>query len=210
LRRTLPIWWLGWIILGGLAFAGYMGPWLPHRAAGLIILGIDLGEYVKFLTPAPAQSIAGVRQIFYLPLFALSLSAELLASRVEFPRLVRLLLALAGIPLALCILPPAWTPKLLLTPEFRLQTATIALCLLGLPAQTLLHRVSDRWIYRVIAAVCVAAALAPVWGFLQILPAISDLYRQPLQPGWGMWVALGAQLALAGEAVVHLATSERP
>src|SRR5512134_1265544 len=32
-----------------LAFWGYVGPWVDHRVAGLAILGLDLGEYVKFL-----------------------------------------------------------------------------------------------------------------------------------------------------------------
>ena len=32
-----------------LAFLGYVGPWVDHRVAGLAVLGLDLGEYVKFL-----------------------------------------------------------------------------------------------------------------------------------------------------------------
>ena len=46
---------VGWVLrvllpLGALlAFWGYVGPWVDHRVAGLAILGLDLGEYVKFL-----------------------------------------------------------------------------------------------------------------------------------------------------------------
>ncbi|NJN84002.1 MAG: hypothetical protein HC802_18155 [Caldilineaceae bacterium] len=31
------------------ALAGYFGPWVDHPVAGLVVTGLDLGEYVKFL-----------------------------------------------------------------------------------------------------------------------------------------------------------------
>ena len=49
------------------------------------------------------------REFFYLPLFAGSLIASLLASRRTLPRWLRVLLGLGAIPLALAMLPPAWT-----------------------------------------------------------------------------------------------------
>jgi hypothetical protein len=36
---------------------GVWGAWLPHPAAGLVILGIDLPEYVKFLPPVQSGAI---------------------------------------------------------------------------------------------------------------------------------------------------------
>jgi len=40
-----------WGLPAGLvmAFIGYFGAWVDHPAAGLVILGLDLAEYVKFL-----------------------------------------------------------------------------------------------------------------------------------------------------------------
>src|SRR5512133_3728589 len=121
------------VLAGLIGVAGYFGPWVPHRAAGLVILGLDLAEYVKFLPEVISGQMALTRELFYVPLFAASVSAGLLAGRRTLPALGRALLALAAVPLALAMLPPAWTPASLRTPEYRLQVLAIALCLLMLP-----------------------------------------------------------------------------
>src|SRR5690606_17869344 len=74
-RWTILRWLLPATIL--LAVAGYFGPWVGHRVAGLVVMGLDLGEYVKFLTPVRAGQIALWREGFYLPLVVASLAASL-------------------------------------------------------------------------------------------------------------------------------------
>ena len=163
LRWFLPI-------LLALSLASYFGPWLDHKVAGLVITGLDLGEYVKFL-PA-ARSMVLWREGFYLPLIANSLAASLFAFRADLRYrwpLQGLLLGLATAS-ALNLLPPAWTPQRMLTDEFRQQAVALALCL-------------------------AAMAFSPL---LALLPAIGDLYHQPQLPGWGLFLATAGQLTLAG------------
>ncbi len=119
---------LGWLLVA----AGYWGPWVPAAAAGLRVLGLDLAEYVKFVAEVRSGQIALTREVFYLPLVALSVSLSLLAHRSELrlPRWARWMLNLLAAPAALAMLPPAWTPSLLTTPEFVKQTAAMAICLL--------------------------------------------------------------------------------
>jgi hypothetical protein len=55
----------------------------------------------------------------------------------------------------------------------------------------------------IIAALSLAAALLPAWGFLRVLPPIEEVYNHPIAPGWGFWLSLGgfgaaAVVALAG------------
>lgn len=39
-----------WLMVGILLLlTGYFGPWIDHEVAGLVVTGLDLGEYVKFL-----------------------------------------------------------------------------------------------------------------------------------------------------------------
>ena len=110
---------------------GYFGPWIPHRAAGLVIVGLDLGELVKFLYPVQQGDIALWREGFYLPLVAVSVALSLFGWRraLGYPLVARLGLFGVATAAALNLLPPAWTPGLLLTPEFRLQTALMLGCL---------------------------------------------------------------------------------
>ncbi len=176
---------------------GYFGPWVPHKAAGLVVLGLDLAEYVKFLPAVRSGDLSIQREIFYLPLFVASVAAALLAGRRSLPAWARILSGLIAVPLALFMLPPAWRPDTLVEAEYRIQVIGIAICLTLLPGILLTRYVPDRVILGLVAVLCVAAAIAPFWGFLQVRPEIADLYREPLNIGWGAWLCLAGFLAAA-------------
>lgn len=198
--------WLPLIAAALVGLAGYFGPWVTHRASGLIVSGLDLGEYVKFIPQVISGQIAMQREGFYLPLFAGSLLASLLASRRALPRWLRILLGLAAIPLALAMLPPAWSPAVLRLPEFLLQAAAMLFCLLMVPAVIVTRYLPDRLVLLLIAALAIPAAVLPAWGFLQVRPAVAELYRQPLRPGWGFWAELLGFLFVAFWAIAATLT----
>lgn len=201
LRRGQIVRWL--LPLSVLAvLAGYLGPWVDHPVAGLAILGLDLGEYVKFLTPVRSGAVSLWREGFYLPLLAASLACSLMAFRRElaYPWLVRALLLAASVVAALNLLPPAWTPQRMLTPEFQQQAIWLALCLGAMIFSPFLALL-PRWLgAAVVAALSLAALVLPPWQFFQVLPAIAELYNHPLAPGWGLFVmglGLGGLFAAA-------------
>lgn len=191
---------LRWLVpLAGLAtLIGYFGPWIDHAAAGLVITGLDLAEYIKFLPAIRGGALSLWRQGFYAPLVAVSMTASLNAFRTELGygwpmRIVMLLIA--GVA-ALNMLPPAWTPQLLLTPEFRLQAMAIVFCL-GIAAISPFVALLPRQLTG--ATTLVLAALAiwlPVTNFLRVLPDISRIYNQPQTPGWAMYVMIAGLVAL--------------
>ena len=186
-----------------LAFAGYVGAWVDHKAAGLVITGLDLGEYVKFLTPVRRGEVTLWREGFYLPLVAVSLGASLLAFRAElrYTWPVRaLLLALAGVA-ALNLLPPAWTPARMMTDEFRQQALALIGCLAALAFSPLLALLPRKVTAVLIAALSVAAAIVPARQFFAVLPAIEALYNQPQTLGWGLVLCAASLWVLAGGAV---------
>jgi hypothetical protein len=195
------------------ALAGYLGPWVDHPVAGLTILGLDLGEYVKFLSPVRSGAVSLWREGFYLPLLAVSLTCSLAAFRRElaYPWAVRALLLAAAVVAALNLLPPAWTPQRMLTPEFQQQTLWIALCLAAMVFSPFLALL-PRWIVAaLVAALSLAALVLPLWQFFQVLPAIAELYNHPLAPGWGLFVTglgLGGLLAAAALLALPARTSK--
>lgn len=186
-----------------LAFVGYVGAWVDHKAAGLVITGLDLGEYVKFLAPVRRGEVMLWREGFYLPLIAISLGASLFAFRAElrYPWLVRALLLALAVVAALNLLPPAWTPARLLTDEFRQQMVALAICLAAVAFSPLLALAPRKAVSVALFVLSVGAVVAPVQQFFVILPAIEALYHQPQNPGWGLLLGGMSLAALAGGAV---------
>jgi hypothetical protein len=195
-----------WALLVGasVVLLGYWGPWVDHAAAGLVIIGLDLGEYVKFLPEVRSGVIALWREGFYLPLFTVSLALSFHAFRRELAYHWFIQGGMVGVAMiiGLNMLPPAWSPLVLQTPEFCLQTVAIGVCLtaaLFSPFLALLPRLP-------IAIICALLAGAAIWlpvsGFLAVLDAIAGLYGHTLTPGWGMFVMALGLVILGGSALI--------
>ena len=214
------------LILGlALAIVGYFGPWVDHKTAALVLTGQDMGEFVKFLPEVRAGTAPMIREFFYLPPFAASLGLILLMAnkRLAYPLVVRAVMLLAVLGLAWAMLPPVWTPQLLVTAEFRKQTVAIAFCLLLLIIHPVLRYLPPRRGLEPVAcpehsrregltavalryaqdtAMMVLALLgagAPLWQFFSIREAVNRAYGWPVQVGWGLWVTvLGFLIVMAG------------
>jgi hypothetical protein len=178
------------VALALLGLIGYFGPWIPHKAAALVLTGVDLAEYVKFLPEVRSGTLSVPRELFYLPLFSGSLLLVLLASDrgLAYPWPVRWLMVVMSVPVALFMLPPAWTPQLMQTPEFRVQAVAILVCVLVAASHALLRRSRPILLRLCGVALALAAAIAPVWQFLRVRPLISNVYNKPLAMGWGPYL----------------------
>jgi hypothetical protein len=189
---------LGWLFIA----LGYWGPWIPANAAGLRVLGLDLAEYVKFIAEVRSGQIALTREVFYLPLLALSLSLSLLAHRPELrlPGLARWGLNLLAIPAALAMLPPAWTPGLLTTPEFVKQTAAIGVCVvIAALSYPLLRRAPVKLAVGMTLLLALLAVVPPLLSFARLSPALDAIFGRQLSPGRGLWqMPLGFVLLVSG------------
>jgi len=179
--------------------AGYWGPWIAHRAVSLIIIGQDMGEFVKFLSEVRNGTVPMVRQLFYLPPFCACLCLALLAAnpRLSYPRLARAFLLAAILPISLALLPPVVSMPVLQSSEFRLQAAGVICCWLLVPGWWLLRRIPAGINLAALSALGLAASLLPLWQFLTILPAIQAIYKAPIYIGWGL-VATTAGFLLFG------------
>lgn len=189
-----------------LILAGYFGPWVPHRVAGLVVTGLDLGEYVKFLPTVRGGQVTLWREGFYLPLVVVSLALSLAAFRPQWrygwPMRI-LLLVIAGIA-ALNLLPPAWGPATFTNPEFRQQIAALALCL-GAAAISPFLSLLPRWVgSSIVLLLSLTALWFPLRDFLRVLPTIREIYSEPLPIGWGVYVMTLGLLLLVVVQVISL------
>lgn len=203
----------GWLLTAGLLVAGIGGaflPWLYRAPVALQLTAPGLAEFVKFLPEVRSAQVQVERLYFLLPLFvamlALSLAAENQALRL--PRWWRWLLRLAVLPLALAALSPVWTPAVLTSAEFRLQTG-LAIAAVGLA-------VIAPWLRRLpltaLAASLTLTALAAIWlpysHFSRVQAGLNQAYHEPVSLGWGWWLAV-AGLLLAVVSAVEAALAAR-
>jgi hypothetical protein len=187
---------------------GYWGAWLPHPAAGLNILGIDLPEYVKFVPEVTSGQIPIKREVFFYPLLSLAMGLILLGTikRPALPLWLRVILVVLAAPTALAMLPPAWTPALLRTPEFRQQTLYIGFLLLAVLFSPLIHRYLSDWWRGAILVLLGAIPFQALIAYTSLLPALEKLYQQPLESGIAYYlVAAGAILLGLGGVLVVIA-----
>jgi hypothetical protein len=171
-----------------------------------------MGEFVKFLPGALEGTLAVHRQLFYLPPVAISTSIALLvgSERLHYPWIVRALALAISVPISLQLLPPAWSPSSLMTPEFRLQMMALAACWLLLAGFWLLARLPS-WLIGSLSAVLSLTAFAlPLWQYLVVKPATNEVYGRPPAVGWGLPVCLAGLLITIGASLLFvLRTSTR-
>ena len=191
--RRQPV-WIALIALIAASLLGYFSPWLPHRAAGLVITGLDLPEYVKFVPQIASGAVDIIREVFLLPLVIASLGLTLIASRRRLPVWARTAVLIGSLVAAFAILPPAWTPASLLTQEYLWQTIVLLACVGFSFLLPLLNLFPSRLVLIILALLSLGCLLPTSISFYMVRPPIADLYTQSLGVGWGFWLWAAATL----------------
>lgn len=186
------------LLMGGLTaiFVGYFLVWLPGPGVGLQLIGLELGEWIKFL------GVGSRRDLFYLPPIVLGLLLVLWTmtwppgwGRVWLMRGLAVAVALLAFPAvaAITLEPPD---------QWLLRLALIGGVALAAGLSALLPPRFARWAWLLMAVVAVVGALAPTWQYLAVHPVVGDILRRPVGVGPGVWVnALGCGLVAAVAAV---------
>jgi hypothetical protein len=172
-----------------LALVGYWGPWVDHKTAALVLSGLDMSEYVKFLTEVRGGSTLVIRELFYLPPLAAALCLALLVGWPRYPLILRAIMLSLAVGLCLVVLPPyPFVLHALSSPEFRGQFILSALCLLLIAASPLYRRLPARLAKPVLIALALLGAIPAMSQFFAVRPALNRAYGWPVQIGWGLWV----------------------
>jgi hypothetical protein len=191
-----------WFLIGiALALIGYWGPWVNHKTAALVLSGLDMAEFVKFLPGVQAGTEFMIRELFYLPPLAAALCLALMgSSRLwRYPLWARAIMAIIAIVLAIIVLPPY--PSILQalsSDEFRRQFLMTAGCLAATGGTLLYRRLPRAIAAGLLIVISLVGATAPAWQFLSIRSALDSVYGQPIHIGWGLWLMVAGFLIVAG------------
>ncbi|MDY7041682.1 MAG: hypothetical protein SVX38_12545 [Chloroflexota bacterium] len=175
-----------------LALIGYWGPWVDHQSTALVLNGLDMSEFVKFLPEVRSGSAFMLRELFYLPPLAAALCLALLAVRLRsHPAIVRMVMFGLAVGLCIVVLPPyPFVLHALASAEFRRQFILAVFSLGLVAASPLYRRLPARLVSLILVALAFVGVIPAVAQFFAIRPALDQAYGWPVQIGWGLWVTV--------------------
>ena len=171
---------------------GYFLVWLPHQAAGLSFIGLEMGEWTKFLPKVQQGQYLADRILFYIP--PITLSLMLVIWTIDWPnnnwktwmmRGIAILISLLAFPPIESILFEStgqWLPRLFLVMVVLL--AVLIMPLAGKLAQD--RKEMIKW--STIAVLGLLGALLPLWTFMSYRPEISSIFGSSFGIGPGLWL----------------------
>jgi hypothetical protein len=196
---------------------GYLAVWLPGPAAGLQFIGLELGEWIKFLGVGPR------RDLFYLPPITLGLALMFWTVGWSNGRWQTWMMRGVGMGVSLLAFPAIQVISSEPQSEWLLRLVLIALVGLGLLASTLLstrqQRPTPRWCWAVLASLGLIGLCLPTWQYSAVRPLVAQVLGLPVGIGPGVWlngighVLIGAigfheWLAPKGKALVNQAPED--
>jgi hypothetical protein len=195
-----------------LILVGYLMVWLPQPVAGLSFIGLEMGEWVKFLPQVRSGEIPASRNFFYLPPVVLGLMLALWTTgwpnsrwRTWVMRLVAIIVAMLAFPAVEAMLEEGldqWLGRVLMILLVAVVAALIPL-LDRLPGDSGLR------VARImILALAAAGIILPTWAYLEIRPAVAQLLEGEVGIGPGVWLN-GAGFLLVAIAAVGQSTEVR-
>jgi hypothetical protein len=183
---------------------GYLLVWLPQPVVGLSFIGLEMGEWVKFLPQVQAGEITPGRNLFYLPPLTLGLMMALWTAGWSNRRwqswLARSLAVMAG-GLAF---PALEAIRFEPAGEWWLRLALVGLVALVALTVGFWPRALVRFSGWLILILGTMGAVLPTWAYLAIRPAVSQLLNGPVGIGPGVWLNLGGHLLLVSVYLYYL------
>lgn len=186
-----------------LALAGYFMTWLPHDAAGLSFIGIEIGEWVKFLPQMQAGEIAAGRDLFYLPPFTLGMIMVLYTTGWFNRQWSTWLMRGLAVLVSLLAFPSIDAIRFEPASEWLLRLVLIGLVMVTVVVISATGRLDRRIIWFLIGMFALGGLVLPTWAFFAVRPAVAALFQEPVWPGSGVWLNAAGHLLLLAVAVYH-------
>ncbi|MFW6068285.1 MAG: hypothetical protein ACOC9E_01740 [Chloroflexota bacterium] len=185
-----------WLFLAlTIVLVGFFTVWLPHEAAGLSYIGLEMGEQAKFLPQVRSGEITPGRSLFYVPPVIAGAVLILVTSRWPNRRWQTWAARFVGVGLSFLAFPAIealgaeaeeWLWRVLMI------GAVLALAL----ASPYLRHIDDKGRWLAIGLLALFGAVLPGWVFLEVRSAFSTVYRQQLGIGVGFWLNIVGYLLL--------------
>lgn len=165
-------------------FIGYLTVWLPGPAAGLSLIGVEMGEWIKFMGMGPT------RNWFYLP--PISLGLMLAVWTVGWPdgRWQTWMMRAVAVAVSLLSFPALEDLTGQAGPEYTPRVWAIGLVVGVAGVSGMIGRWSPaaglKWL--VIVLLALGGYILPSWVYGQVQTAVSEVIGLPIGVGLGLWL----------------------
>jgi hypothetical protein len=165
-------------------FIGYFAVWLPGPAAGLQFIGLEIGEWIKFL------GVGMERNWFYVPPITLGLMLAVWTWTWGNGRLQNWGMRGLAVAVSLLAFPAIEAIRFEAASEWRLRLQLIGLVVLVALLSGLVERATlPRWLpWLLLAALGLVGAIGPTRLYWLVRPAVSEAVGLPIGIGLGVWL----------------------
>ncbi|MBP6015940.1 MAG: hypothetical protein KA586_04410 [Candidatus Promineofilum sp.] len=180
-------------------FVGYFVVWLPGPGAGLQLIGIEIGEWIKFL------GVGAGRNWFYLPPIVIGTVVALLAAMWPNSRIQTWLARGLAIAAALLSFPAVAAIQLEPLSEWlaRLLGIGWVIGIAGLGAIISRRSGDTRRLWMIVAIVALTGAFLPTIQYLAVRPLVEAALNRSLGIGAGVWLNAGGSVLVLVVALIE-------
>jgi hypothetical protein len=180
----------------------YFLVWLPQRVAGLSFIGLEIGEWVKFLPGVRVGEYFASRTLFYIP--PITLALMILAWTLGWSNHrwqtwgTRFLAAV----ISLLAFPPLESIRFEASDQWLARITLVILVVASSLLVSLATRLPEQWATIISGSAFLllglAGAILPTWTYLVLRPEISALFGESVGVGPGIWLNALGHLLVAG------------
>ncbi len=176
---------------------GYFLVWMPHQSVALSLIGLDIGEWTKFLPQMQSGQLPN-RNLFYLPPITFGLMLALLT--VDWPnrRWQTWAARATAVGVSLLAFPSLDALQFEPASEWWLRLTMIGLVVVVAGGTAVLKR----WpalVRLLLLLVALSGAILSLYAYLAVRPVVSALLGESLGIGLGVWLnTVGHLMVLAG------------
>lgn len=177
---------------------GYFLVWMPHQSVALSLIGLDIGEWTKFLPQMQSGQLPN-RNLFYLPPITFGLMLALLTADWSNRRWQTWAARATAVLVSLLAFPSLDALQFEPASEWLLRLVMIGLVVMVAVGGTAVWGRWPRLVRPLLLVVALSGAILPLYAYLAVRPVVSVLLGESLGIGLGVWLnTAGHFMVLAG------------
>lgn len=190
-RRVYPLLWAAFTLI----LLGYLMVWLPQPVVGLSLIGLEMGEWVKFLPEVQAGTLPD-RNLFYLPPVLLGLMMVVWTAGWQNGRWQTWAMRGLAVLVSLLAFPAFEAIRFEPADQWLLRMGLIGVVGLAAVLSSFFHRLPHRALPILLLTFALIGLILPTWAYLAMRPVIADLMRTEIGIGPGLLLHLVGNLLI--------------